>query len=120
MPLFSRSPRLCMLCRAFGSRHVSILGVGATWPFDRRINGAAVANGTLHAARCDAGLTKLALDLEPEIRVEFGWGERAEAVAESSAEALAGSAATAAAGAAATFHAADEHAAGQVSEARST
>jgi hypothetical protein len=46
------------------------------WASAATVDGVKVANGTMHTVVCPAGTTqKFLVELNPEIRVEYGWGE---------------------------------------------
>eukprot|EP01050_Picozoa_sp_SAG11_P001091 SAG11_NODE_44_length_20765_cov_5.183635_24_plen_445_part_00 len=65
--------------------NVTITAVKATvlklripvWATRATVNGAPVPNGTLHAVPCAGGaVTKVHVDLRPEVKLEMGWGAK--------------------------------------------
>jgi len=45
------------------------------WADRATVNGQLAQNGTFAVVQCPVGETTLSIDLKPEIRLEFGWGE---------------------------------------------
>ena len=81
LPLISTNKRTQFQASAATTGLIRIPG----WANKATVNGAAAKNGTLVPVPCGVGTTTIKVELNPEVRVEFGWGMHSK-LAESAVE----------------------------------